>query len=125
MRYMLLLKTAENSGMPPQELMEAIARFGEETAKAGVLLDTGGLAPTVMGTRIRLSSGKLTVTDGPFTESKEMIASYAVLEVSSKEEAVAVATRFMELHKEHWAGWEGESEVRQVFGADSAPAFGE
>ncbi|MFC4535931.1 YciI family protein [Sphaerisporangium dianthi] len=126
MRFMLLLKTEENSsaGMPPKELMDAIFRYGEEMTKAGVLLDTGGLAPTVTGTRIRLSApGKITVTDGPFTESKEMIASYAMIEAGSQQEAVEFATRFMDLHREHWQGWEGESEVRQIFGPDSPPPF--
>ncbi|MET8139227.1 YciI family protein [Sphaerisporangium sp. NPDC005288] len=126
MRYMLLLKTEENSpaGMPPKELMDAIFRYGEEMAKAGVLLDTGGLAPTVMATRIRVaSSGEVTVTDGPFTEAKEVIASYAMIEAASKEAAVEFSTTFMDLHKQHWPGWAGESEVRQIFGADSPPPF--
>ncbi|MEU8265885.1 YciI family protein [Sphaerisporangium sp. NPDC049002] len=120
MRFMLLLKTEENPplGAPPKELMDAIAAYGEESAKAGTLLDTGGLAPSAMGTRVRLTGGKLTVTDGPFTESKELIASYAMVEVASKQEAVEAATRFMEIHRDNWPGWEGESEIRQVFGPE-------
>ncbi|RAY15883.1 hypothetical protein DPM19_08995 [Actinomadura craniellae] len=118
MRYLLLLKTEENPGLgaPPQELMDAIARHGEAEAKSGRLLDTGGLAPTAMSARVRLAGGKLTTTDGPFTEAKEVIASYAMFDVGSQEEAIELATTFMELHKIHWPGWEGESEVRQVFG---------
>ncbi|WP_433253612.1 YciI family protein [Streptosporangium sp. CA-135522] len=128
MRYILLLKTQENPGLgdPPKELMDAIARYGEETAKAGVLIDTGGLAPSAAGARVRLSGGKLSVTDGPFTETKELIASYALVQVESKEQAVEVATRFLQLHREHWAGWEGESEIRKLFGPeDFAPEPGQ
>ncbi|WP_405145015.1 YciI family protein [Sphaerisporangium sp. NBC_01403] len=124
MRYLLLLRTEENStlGAPPKELMDAIAAYGEESAKAGVLLDTAGLAPSATGARVRLAGGKLTVTDGPFTESKELIASYAMMEVDSKEEAVEAARRFMEIHRDNWPGWEGESEIRRVFGpADFDP----
>jgi hypothetical protein len=115
MRFMILVKSAENAGPPPKELMEAIAKLGEEGAKAGVLVETGGLLPSATGARVRVSRGKLTVMDGPFTESKELVGGYAIYEVNSKEEAVEHTTRFMELHKQHWPGWEGESEIRQIF----------
>ncbi|MBC6459451.1 YciI family protein [Actinomadura sp. HBU206391] len=120
MRYILLLKTEENPaiGAPPRELMDAITEYGEEATKAGVLLDTAGLAPSATGARVRLSGGRISVTDGPFTESKEMIASYALIEVNSREEAIKAATDFMELHRRHWAGWDGESEVRKLFGPE-------
>jgi hypothetical protein len=75
-----------------------------------------GLAPTAASARVRLSRGKLTVTDGPFTEAKEVVGGYAVFELKSKQEAVDAAVRFMELHKQHWPGWEGETEVREIFG---------
>jgi hypothetical protein len=102
--------------------MDAIARLGEEAAKAGVLVEMGGLLPSAMGARVRLAGGKLSVTDGPFTEAKEVIGGYAVYAVKSREEAVKWTMRFMELHKEHWKGWEGESEIRQIFDAsDFAP----
>jgi hypothetical protein len=120
MRYMTLVKTTENSGPPPKALMDAIARLGEEGMKAGVMVETGGLLPTATATRIRLAGGKLTVTDGPFTETKEVIGGYAVFDVKSKEEMLQWATRFMQLHKEHWKGWEGETEIRQMW---DAPAF--
>jgi hypothetical protein len=74
-----------------------------------------------MGARVRLSGGKLSVIDGPFAEAKEVIGGYAVFELSSKEEAIEAGKRFMDLHKEHWPGWEGETEIRQVF---EAPDFG-
>ena len=86
----------------------------------GQILDTAGLQPTSAGTRISLRKGKLLVTDGPFTESKELI-SYALYEVRSKEEAVEWASRFIKLHRDHWAGWTGSTDVLQVMGS-SGPA---
>jgi hypothetical protein len=120
MRFMTLVRSAETSGPPPVELMDAIAKLGEEATKAGVLIETGGLAPTATGARIRLSGGKITVTDGPFTEAKEVVGGYAVFEVDSREAAIEQAVRFMELHREYWPGFEGETEVRQVFDQPSA-----
>ncbi len=116
MRFMMIVKCAENWGAPPKELMDAIAKLGAEATKAGEMVETGGLAPTAAGARVRLSGGKLAVTDGPFTEAKEVVGGYAVFELKSKEEAVERAMRFMELHAQHWPGWEGETEIRQAFG---------
>jgi hypothetical protein len=118
MKYMSLLRTEENSplGPPPAALMEALGQFGEETTKSGALLEMGGLAPTVTGARVRLAGGKVTVTDGPFTEAKEVIASFAVFEVASLEEAVEMGKRFLEIHRDTWPGWDGEVELRQIFG---------
>ena len=122
MRFMMLVKSAENSGPPPKELMDAIAKLSEDAVKAGRMVDSGGLAPTAMSTRVRLSRGQLTVLDGPFAETKEVVGGYAQFEFKSKEEAIEAALRFMELHQKHWPGWEGETEVRQVFGPkDFAP----
>ena len=115
MRFMMIVKTVENSGPPPKGLMDAIAKLGEEATKAGEMVETGGLGPTATGARVRLSGGKLTVTDGPFTEAKEVVGGYAVFELKSKKEAIESAMRFMELHKQHWPGWEGVTEVRQLF----------
>jgi hypothetical protein len=121
MRFMMLVKSAENSGPPPKELMDAIAKLAEEAVKAGTMVDSGGLAPTAMSTRVRLSRGKVTTIDGPFTEAKEVVGGYAVFELKSKKEALEAALRFMELHKKHWPGWEGETEIRQVFGPEDFP----
>ncbi|MFY9549721.1 MAG: YciI family protein [Thermoanaerobaculia bacterium] len=120
MRFLTMVKSAEKSGPPPQKLMDAIAKLGMEATKAGALKETGGLFPTAMGARVRLSGGKLTVTDGPFAEGKEVVGGYAIYEVKSKEEAIEATKRFMQLHKEHWPGWEGETELRQIF---EAPDF--
>lgn len=115
MRYMMIVKHAEKQGPPPKELMDAIAKLAEVAVKAGTILGNGGLGPTAQGARIRLSGGRVTVTDGPFTEAKEIIGGYAQFELKSKQEAVESAVQFMELHKKYWPGWEGETEVRQMF----------
>lgn len=121
MRYMVLLRADQPAEQPPAELMEAIMKLGEDATKAGALLDTAGLAPSAAGARVELSSGRLSVTDGPFAESKEMI-SYALYQVRSKEEAVEWASRFLALHRDLWPGWAGEADVLRVFGPeDFAP----
>src|ERR1700680_4199198 len=122
MRFMMIVKHAEKQGPPPKQLMDAIAKLAEEAAKAVTMLGSGGLGPTALGARVRRSGGQVTVTDGPFTEAKEVVGGYAQFELKSTEEAVQYAVRFMELHKKHWPGWEGETEVRQMFGPeDFAP----
>jgi hypothetical protein len=121
MRFMMIVKSAENNGRPPKELMDAIAKLSEEANKAGTMIASGGLAPTAMCTRVRVSRGQLTTTDGPFTEAKEVVGGYAIFELKSKEEALEGAKRFMELHKKHWPGWEGETEIRQIFGPEDFP----
>jgi hypothetical protein len=115
---MMMVKSAENVAAPPQELMEAIARLSAHEAKEGKLIASGGLAPTAMSSRVRLSDGKLAVLDGPFTETKEVVGGYAVMEFNSRKAAVQSAVEFMELHKKYWPGWDGETEVRQIFGPD-------
>ena len=116
MRFMIMVKSPENAGPPPRALIDAIAKLGEEATRAGTLVETGGLSPTAMATRVQLRKGALNVTDGPFAESKEVVGGYAVYELPSKEDAVRATVKFMELHKKHWPGWEGEAEVRQIFG---------
>jgi hypothetical protein len=118
MKFMMIVKSAERSGYPPNELMDAIDKLSEESAKAGTMVGGGGLGPTALGARVRLSGGKITVTDGPFTEAKEIVGGYAQFELNSKQEAIEGAVRFMELHKKHWPGWEGETEIRQMFGPE-------
>ena len=118
MRFMTLVKSSENSGPPPPALMEAIAKLSEDAAKGGALLEAGGLAPTAISNRVRLSKGKILVLDGPFAETKEVVGGFAVFEVETKQEMIDATVKFMELHREHWPGWEGETEIRQVFGPD-------
>src|SRR5947209_19659135 len=121
MRFMMLVKSAENAGPPPKELMDAIGKLAEEAVKAGAMIESGGLAPTAMSTRVRLARGRIITTDGPFTESKEVVGGFAVFEFKSKKEAIESAVGFMELHKKHWPGWEGDTEVRQIFGPEEFP----
>ncbi|WP_326634916.1 MULTISPECIES: YciI family protein [unclassified Streptosporangium] len=121
---MIVLRvTNQPTTPPPAELMEAIAKLGGEAAGAGVLLDTAGLAPSAEGARVELTGGRLSVTDGPFAEAKELI-SYALYQVRSKEEAVEWTSRFLRIHRDHWEGWEGEADVLRVFGPEdfAAPA---
>ena len=126
MRFMMLVKGFENAGPPPQALMDAIAKAGQDAMKNGRLIETGGLLPSAMGARVRLSGGKLTVIDGPFSEAKEVVGGYAIFELDSKQEAIESNLQFMQLHKDHWPGWEGETEIREIFkGPDVAPPAAE
>jgi len=118
MRFMMLVKHAELSSPPPKELMDAMAILHEEAVKAGTIRGSGGLAPTAQSTRVRLSGGQIKVIDGPFTEAKEIIGGYAEFELKSKQEAIEGAVHFMELHQKHWPGWDGETEIRQIFGPE-------
>ncbi len=121
MKFMMIVKHAENQGMPPKELMDAIQILSDDAAKKGTLVGQGGLQPTGAGARVRLAGGNVKVIDGPFTEAKEVIGGYAQFELKSRQEAVESAVKFMELHKKHWPGWEGETEVRQMYGPGEFP----
>lgn len=123
-KYMMMLRTDENftvAGPPPKALFDAMDKLIAETRKDGSLVSSGGLGHTSRGAIVRLSKGQLSVIDGPFTEAKEVIGGYAIMEAESKREAIAQALRFMEIHRATWPGWEGESEVREM---DSGPAPG-
>jgi hypothetical protein len=119
MRFMMIYKPADTkdmeAGVPPtQDEMAKMGAFIGELAQSGVLLATDGLQPSSKGARVRLTKGKLTVTDGPFTETKELIAGFAIVQVKSKAEAIELAGRFLKL-----AG-DGESEIRLMH---DMPAF--
>ena len=117
MRFMALVKYNENGTPPPQAYLDALAQFGREAMAAGAMVERGGLYPSVTGSRVRLSNEKVSVTDGPFTEVKELIGGYAVYNVRSKQDAIEWITRFMELAKKHWPESEFEVEIRQIFDA--------
>jgi hypothetical protein len=87
-----------------------------EQAKAGIFVSAGGLKPTAQGARVRITGGKLKVSDGPFTEAKEVIGGFAIINAASKKEAIESARQFMQLHIQHWPEWEGECEVREMEG---------
>lgn len=119
MRFMLIANATPQSeaGEPPDpKLMAAIAKLTEEGTKAGVLVGGGGLMPSAAGAKLRLAGGKVTVTDGPFTEIKELIAGYAIVEVNSKAEAIEMARGFLQIHADILGpDYECDSEVRQMF----------
>ena len=115
MRFMMIVKANEDSEagvMPSEELIAAMTKYNEELVKAGVLLDLSGLQPSSKGARIKFSGGKRTVIDGPFAETKELIAGYWLIQVKSREEAIEWARRVPAPHGE---GAEGEIELRQLF----------
>jgi hypothetical protein len=123
MKFLTFMRHSEShrEAGPPPALMEAMGKFVQQSFKDGTVVDTGGLLPSKDGARIRLANGKITVTDGPFSESKEIIGGWAILEVASKAEAIRVSTEFMELHRKYWPGFEGESEVRPMFEPGEGP----
>ena len=123
MRYLTFIRHSESyrQSVPPAALMEAMDKFVQKSLQDGTLVDTGGLLPSKDGTRVRLARGKITVTDGPFTESKEVIGGYAILNVASKAEALRIATEFMDLHRRYWPEFEGESEMRPMFEPGAGP----
>ncbi len=116
MKFLMLIKHPESyrSEPIPQDLLEAMGPFVEQHMKSGVITDTAGLKPTSEGFRVRSAGGKLHLTDGPFTESKEIVGGYALVEVPSLEEARNVANGFMELHRIHWPTFEFICEVRPL-----------
>jgi hypothetical protein len=106
----------------PQSLFQAMGEFVGKGLKDGTLVDTAGLQPTAKGHRVRLSNGKITLSDGPFTETKEVVGGYALVEAKSHEHAMEIAREFMELHRVHWPTFEGECEVRPLETEAGGPA---
>jgi hypothetical protein len=115
MRFMYIV-TSPHPGPPTPELLEAMHKLADREIKAGRMLDNGGLMPLATGARVRIAAGHLSVIDGPFVEAKEVIGGYAIFELRDKDEAVAMATEFMQLHKDLMPGWEGTCEVRAFAG---------
>ncbi len=118
MRFLMMVKHGANPGAPPKALMDAMETLVKAAVDDGSMISTGGLAPMALSTRVRIEKGKLTVTDGPFTEAKEIVGGFAMFDLKSREEARERARVFMELHREHWPEFEGETEVRQIFGPE-------
>ena len=111
MRFLSIWKAVETNVPPTPELMERMGQLIEEMTKSGELIATEGCLPSALGARVRKSGKKISVTDGPFTESKELIAGFALLEADSKEHAIEQCKRFMDV-----AG-DGECELRQIYAA--------
>lgn len=123
MKYLSFIRHPESfrDTPPPPALMDAMGKFIQKSLADGTLISTGGLLPSKDGLRVRLQGGKLSIVDGPFTESKEVIGGWAILNANTRAEAVRIATEFMELHRRHWPEFEGESEVRPMFDPGMGP----
>lgn len=124
MKFLCFIRHSEkyrDQKIPPA-MMEAMGAFVEKSRKNGSLVDTGGLLPSKDGVRIRLADGQIRVTDGPFTESKEIVGGWAILQGATKEEVTKHAVEFVELHRKFWPGFECECEVRQMFDPGIGPA---
>ena len=120
MRFISMVKTAE-SGPPSPELMGAIGKLAQDTAQSGVLMELGGLLPSARGARMRLSRGGISVTDGPFTESKELVGGYAIFSVASKAEAIELGRRFLQVHADILGpDYAMELEIRELFDPPAA-----
>ncbi|MGE0532067.1 MAG: YciI family protein [Hyphomonadaceae bacterium] len=116
MRYMYLVSAVEDGKPPPPRLMEEMDKLAKVELAAGRMIAQGGLLPTALGSaRIELRRGKVKVIDGPFTETKEVLGGYAIFEFATREEAIASAINFMELHAKYAEGWEGVCEMRPMF----------
>ena len=116
MRFISMIRIDENTGQAPSEqLMRDMGKLMDELTRSGQLVSTAGLRPTSQGVRVRLRGGKLSVVDGPFTETKEVIGGYAILEAASKEEAIELTRRFLRVHGDEW---NIECEVRQLDGPE-------
>lgn len=112
MRFMYIVTSSKPMAAPNPALMEAMQKISEREIKAGRMIDNGGLMPLATGARVRIADGELSVIDGPFVEAKEVIGGYAIFELRDKEEAVAMAREFMQLHLDHMPDWEGTCELR-------------
>jgi hypothetical protein len=109
MKFLSMYKSVERNVPPSQEEMNRMGKLVEEGMKAGWLIATEGCLPTALGARVRSTNGKLTVTDGPFTESKEVVGGFAILQANSKEEAIQLVKDFLKVVGE------GECELRQIY----------
>jgi hypothetical protein len=124
MRVMVLVKADKNSEagvMPDEKLLSDMGKFNEELAKAGIMLAGEGLHPSSKGARVRFSGSKRTVIDGPFAESKELVAGYCIVQAHSKAEAIDWATRMLRIHIEGTGIDAGESDVREMFELSDFP----
>jgi hypothetical protein len=112
MRFMFIV-TSSHQGPPSEALLSEMHKLADREIKAGRMIDNGGLMPLAMGAQVRVAGGELTVVDGPFVETKEIIGGYAIFELPGKAEALASAREFMQLHKDFMPEWEGVCEMRE------------
>jgi hypothetical protein len=116
MRFMYIVTSPRSDMGPTPQLLEAMHKLADREIKAGRMLDNGGLMPVQTGAQVRIREGELSVIDGPFVEAKEVVGGYAIFELRDKEEAVAMAREFMQLHLDHMPSWEGTCELRAFAG---------
>ncbi|HEV2539560.1 MAG TPA: YciI family protein [Frateuria sp.] len=116
MRFLSMIRIQESGRLPSEQLMADMGRLIEQMTREGTLVDTAGLRPTAEGVRVRLQGGRLSRTDGPFAEAKEVIGGYAILQADSMAHAIELTQRFLALHGDEW---DLECEVRQIEGPDS------
>jgi hypothetical protein len=115
MRVLTMIKASEQLGEPPAAFFEAMEKDLPEIDATITMIDTQALLPSgVAGAVVRSSGGRSTVLDGPFTEAKELVGGYSIIEVETFAEAVEAARKFVAIHERSWPGWSGEAEVRQI-----------
>jgi hypothetical protein len=114
MRFLSIYKSVETNEPPTQAEMERMGKLIEEGMKAGYLLGVEGCLPTAKGARVRLDQGRVTVVDGPFTEAKEVVGGFAILQAASKAEAIEYVRKFL------FVAGDGECEVREIYDAPAA-----
>ena len=120
MRFLSMIRLQENTGqVPSEQLVTDMGKLIEEWTKAGILVRTAGLKPTKDGVRVRSRHGKMSTTDGPFTEAKEVIGGFAIYELPSKAEMIKLTREFLQMQNDIWPDWEGEVEIRQMW--DDSP----
>ena len=114
MPYLSFISGAEGQGTPPQALIDAVDQYVTESLKNGTMISAGGLAPSAAGVRVEIRKGRVSVVDGPFSESKEVVGGYSVVTGMTREEVIRVTREFMQLHVDHWPEWEGVCELREL-----------
>lgn len=124
MHYMVFVKMTEDDAEPPTALVEAMGTEMEQGFANGTLIQAGGLYATSYRTEFRVRAGETTSTDGPFTEVKEEVGGFAIIDVRDHAEAVENARRMAELHAKHWPEWEGAIEARRISGPEEGPSAG-
>jgi hypothetical protein len=115
-RFMTMIKMDEtiHSSDTPPGVYAAMGAFEQEGRLNGTLVELGGLMPSEAGAIVSLANGRIKAVDGPFAEAKELVGGYAVVDVRSREEAVELGRRLMQIHLDNWPGWEGSCEIRQI-----------
>jgi hypothetical protein len=114
MKFLFLVSCPEDCALPPKSFMDYMEASARRAENDGTMIENGGLAPSSRSHRVRVRQNAVSVIDGPFAEAKEIIGGYAIMELPSREAALESATWLMNAHKEHWPGWEGQVEVREM-----------